>query len=541
MSQDLLDRDLELDDIFPGEDEEPPEPEQPQLTQAFVDDLVSRTMVFVEVLLGYELFPYQRRPAMRIIEAVLLGKTQEITLLQARQSGKTETVGAVMAGLMIVMPILAKAFPDLYGKYKNGLWIGVFGPVEEQAETIFERIVSRLTSDRALEILGDPEIDDRPAAGGKIVRLKNSGSFCRMQTANPKAKIESKSYHIVVIDEAQDADDTVVRKSIHPMLAFYNGIIVKTGTPTTHKGDFYRAIIKNKREGTKRGARQNHFEADWRECARYNRDYGDFVKEEMVRLGPDSDDFRMSYALEWLLDQGMFVPVGLLNFNSPEFLGDKQMPIVRAYHEMPVLMGVDPARERDSTVVTIVWVNWEWEDATNGLREHRILNWLEIPGGSKKWEEQYYMIRDFARNYRVLSVAVDAQGMGSAVAERLALMMPYADVHPLSSTRPEQSKRWKHLAKLLNHRRADGKPMLSWPADPSARRTRVYRRFIQQMEDLEKLYVGDYMLAEAPEEADAHDDFPDSLALACVLTEEAAMPTVEVSQSPFNTHRRRRR
>ena len=67
-------------------------------------------------------------------------------------------------------------------------------------------------------------------ASRKVLRL-SSGSYCRRQTANPRAKIEGASYHIIIMDEAQDADDTVVRKSIHPMLAFYAGTIVKIGTP----------------------------------------------------------------------------------------------------------------------------------------------------------------------------------------------------------------------------------------------------------------------------------------------------------------------
>jgi hypothetical protein len=37
----------------------------------------------------------------------------------------------------------------------------------------------------------------------------------------------------------------------------------------------------------------------------------------------------------------------------------------------------------------------------------------------------------------------------------------------------------------------------------------------------------------APDEAHAHDDFVDSLAIACAMTQDMVMPTVEVSASPF--------
>ena len=61
------------------------------------------------------------------------------------------------------------------------------------------------------------------------------------------------------------------------------------------------------------------------------------------------------------------------------------------------------------------------------------------------------------------------------------------------------------------------------------------------MEDLEKIYKGDgarYLMAAAPDVADAHDDFPDSLSIAAWLPREEYMPTVEVIQgNPFFARR----
>jgi hypothetical protein len=61
----------------------------------------------------------------------------------------------------------------------------------------------------------------------------------------------------------------------------------------------------------------------------------------------------------------------------------------------------------------------------------------------------------------------------------------------------------------------------------------MWKRFYQQMTDAEVQYKGPNFLVAAPDEAHAHDDFVDSLALACALTQEMVMPTVEVSSSPF--------
>jgi hypothetical protein len=53
------------------------------------------------------------------------------------------------------------------------------------------------------------------------------------------------------------------------------------------------------------------------------------------------------------------------------------------------------------------------------------------------------------------------------------------------------------------------------------------------MIDAEVQYKGPNFTVAAPNEAYAHDDFVDSLAIACSLTQELVMPEVEVSSSAF--------
>lgn len=507
--------------------EEAPAPEEPvdeldELSQNFVNKLIEKIMDFLVVLVGHDLHPYQKPLARRIIESVLINDGEEITALASRQSGKSETVADVVATLMVLLPRLAKLYPDLLGKFKDGLWVGLFAPTEGQAETLFGRTITRLTSERAIEIMDDPEIDDSTARVGGVTRqikLKKSGSTITMMTANPRAKIESKSFHLVVIDECQEADDFVVSKSISPMLAYYAGTMVKTGTPTTSKNNFYRSIQLNRRRQTGRGARQNHFQWDWREVAKVQPNYEKFIKKEMLRIGEDSDEFQMSYCCKWLLERGMFVTSTVM-----DELGDTSQEIVKAWHKTPVVVGIDPARKTDSTVVTVVWVDWDRPDEF-GYFDHRVLNWLEIQGDD--WEEQYFQIVNFLENYDVLAVGVDANGVGDAVAQRLKLLLPRAEVSSLTSSSSEQSKRWKHLQALIQRR------MISWPAHAKTRRLRTFKRFYQQMGDAEVTFKGPNFLVAAPDEAHAHDDFVDSLSIACSLTENLVMPEVVASSNPF--------
>ena len=504
------------------EDVDALEEDYEELSSEFVNRLIEKVFKFMAVLIGHELHSYQKPLARRIIESVLVNDGEEITALASRQSGKTETVSATLSTMMVLLPLLAKLYPDLLGRFKDGLWVGMFAPTESQAETLFSRTVTFLTSEQAQVVLGDPEIDDVAAKVGgvtRMIRLKKSGSTLTMMTANPRAKIESKSFHVVVIDECQEADDYVVAKSISPMLAYYAGTMIKTGTPTNRKNNFYRSIQLNRRRATSRGARQNHYQWDWKDVAKVNDNYAKFIKKEMLRIGEDSDEFQMSYNCKWILERGMFVTSSVL-----DELGDKSQELVKVWHKTPVVVGIDPARKMDSTVVTVVWVDWDRPDEF-GYYDHRVLNWLEIQGDD--WEEQYFQIVNFLNNYDVLAVGVDSNGVGDAVAQRLKILLPRSEVIAITSSQSEQSKRFKHLQALIQRR------MLTYPAHAKTKRLRIWKQFYQQMTDAEVHYKGPNFTVAAPKENFAHDDFVDSLAIACSLTADLVMPEVEATSSPF--------
>ena len=500
-------------------DPDPAEDELDEGTKDFIDKLVKRCILFIEEFNDVAFYPYQRELSYRIIESLILNDAEEITGLISRQAGKTETLANTFAGLMVLFPKLALSF-DLLARFKKGLWVGCFAPTEDQSETLHGRIVERLTSDAATEAMLDPEIDDEVKGKGKTIRLKN-GSLARRQTCNPKAKIEGKTYHVICIDEAQDASEDVVKKSVHPMMASTAGSMIKIGTPSRVKGDFYRAIQLNKRRATNRSRRRNHYEYNYKIVSKYNPQYARYVAQEKLRYGEDSDEFQMSYNIKWLLEQGQFVTDDVM-----DSLMDTSMPLVRSWFRSPVVVGIDPARVNgDSTVVTVCWVDWDFPDAF-GFREHRVLNWLELH--NMPWEEQYFQIAEFLDNYRLSYIGVDAQAMGTAIAERLQIIFgSRAEVIPFTSDVKAQGLRWKNLQTLLDRR------LLVYPGHSKARRTRSWKRFRSQMSDVVKVFRAGQMLVEAPKEMEAHDDYPDSLALACAASMIESVPDVEVMESPF--------
>jgi Terminase RNaseH-like domain len=495
-------------------------------SQGFVDRLVDRLMLICDELAGHSLYSYQRPFARRMFESLIINDGAVLTLLMSRQSGKSETIADVVVTCMIFFPRLAKAFPEWFGKYENGMMVGAFAPVDEQADTLFGRIQQRLQSKPAAKILNDPEIAERVDGRGKQLVLRVCGSLVRKTTCHPRAIIEGRSYHLILIDEAQGADQGVVNKSVTPMGAAYNATMVMTGTPTYETGIFYKQIQINKREHVnKRRSRQNHFECDWKAAAKANKNYERFVKREMVRIGEDSDEFKLSYRILWLLDKGMFATSDVLD----ECEDRSMQSVVHAHSLTPVVVGIDCGRKNDKTVVTVLYVDWNRPDAF-GFYHHRILNWLDLTG--VEWEEQYFRIVEFLSNYRVWRIGIDTNGMGGPVAERLRLLMPSTEIIDLGSGQSEQSERWKYLKQLIDRRQ------IVWPGGAKVRRTRTYKQFRLEMEDLQIHFKGPYVLAEAPHVKDAHDDFPDSLSMAAILTrDEGVAEEAEMYSNVFFSQR----
>lgn len=320
----------------------------------------------------------------------------------------------------------------------------------------------------------------------------------------------------------------MVENSILPMGAETAATTVYTGTPGYTKNIFYRAIQDNKRAVTRSGRKRvNHYQVDWKTVGKESKRYLKYATKKRLKLGEDSDEFRRQFMNQWLLEKGMFVLETRLN----ELEDHSMQKLVTDYHQTPIVIGIDCAEKIDRTVLTAVWVNWDHPNEA-GIYEHRILNWMDLEG--LDWEAQYYRMMEFIRRYKVYRVGVDTNGMGGPVINRLRHLMPDIEFVDLGSSPSEQSLRWQHLRNLLNQR------MISWPGGAKVQQLKVWRRFRQEMEDLEIDFRGPNMLAAAPNEHDAHDDYPDSLSMACILSTDEADETAEVVQN-FLYQRRGRR
>lgn len=192
-----------------------------------VDRLADKMTLIAEALSSVPLREYQVPFQKRVFVSVLRNDGAELTALFSRQSGKTEVVAQTCVTLLVVMPVLAKLFPDQLGAYKRGFRIGLFAPTGEQAYTTHSRMEERLSSEAAEEFLADSEIDAKKHYSGGMLEIFGpmeitpSGrvvptfrSFCKMQSGAKQTKIESKTYDLIVVEEAQDMDSNKVTKCL---------------------------------------------------------------------------------------------------------------------------------------------------------------------------------------------------------------------------------------------------------------------------------------------------------------------------------------
>jgi len=490
-----------------------------------VDDLVERLMDTLEALCNVRLFPYQKIFAARIFQSVLLNDGEEITALWARQSGKSECVTDVVATLMVILPVLASYFPQLK-QFERGVYVGVFAPTEPQALTIAERFKLRLSSQEALNFLRDPEID----VSVDSLWMSN-GSYVRIHSAAPQAKVESKTYHIIVIDEAQDVSDEKVLKSIHPMGAAVSATIVKLGTPHMKQCEFLEAINRNKRlmQVTK-GKVKNHFEFDYTVVSRYNERYARWIQKEKARYGEDSDYFRMSYKLEWLLQKGMAI-------TSDEFEKNICVKSLKLNYTpengFSYVAGLDLGKRHDSTVLTIAKLvrrdSFLIRDNITELDEDelgslflesdmyykQITAWYEWEGDN--WELQIDDIVRVCKMYDTLqAISIDSTGVGDPIFEIISRRLAHRNILliPFYFSLNNQHKLAQIFYKNLNHKN------LQVPAHQSVRKTRKFNKFMLQLLDAEKVWQNDKMIIRHGTYKGAKDDYVQSMFLMLNSAEE---------------------
>ena len=493
-------------------------------------DITRKIIEFGKALTGVSLYEYQEQIVYAIIYSVITFSGDVKTVLFSRQSGKSEAMAFVIDTLCVLLPKLADFFPE-FEQWKSGFRVGLFAPQSDQVETTYSRAMTRLNSANAEMILNDPSVDVALESSARL-QLSN-GSFLAGQVASKQSKIESKTYDLVICEEAQDMEDLIVSKSIEPMLSSTAGTLVKVGTTGMYKNHFWYEIQNNRNLDRKCKDQRirNHFEFDYKaiiidrrkqyeiDHKRFHLNYEADVARKKQRWGEDSQSFKLAYALIWDLESGMLLTDKEFNNILNRRIGT-QLPADEDY----VVAGIDIGKSPAETVMTIAKVIPDTETFEKPYKQ--ILAWIAL--GGLDYEAQHQAIMDAIVDYNISTIFADYTGVGKAVVDRLMYACgEYVNIEPYTFTSQSKSDMWFNFVNEIQTKH------IIVPANKVVRGTTEFSKFEEQMKNCQKYFNGAYMVCEKSE--GYFDDFVDSAALMCLAgnADQEVEEEMEVTDNPL--------
>lgn len=228
-----------------------------------------------------------------------------------------------------------------------------------------------------------------------------------------------------------------------------------------------------------------------------------------------AEGFASHNCLKWLLERGMAVPEALF-----WELTRKDLNITTSYKGEELVAGLDWGKSQDSTVLTVGKPIWSDIDES-GRCPVEVLYWWHKLGDN--YEEIFAELKQELSMFSISTLACDATGTGEPLADRLIWELPHITVLPVKFSAQSKDHLYKWFLLMLQERRC------WWPGFAEVRNRKYWKMFEDQMTNLVKEYKGQYLSCHHPEDQkNAHDDFPDSLALMLWTINEEAMPFVEV-------------
>lgn len=220
--------------------------------------------------------------------------------------------------------------------------------------------------------------------------------------------------------------------------------------------------------------------------------------------------------LKWMLHRGMLIELEKFERENTE----PALEVCEYDKSATHVIGIDlgGGEGGDSTVLTAVEVDWSMpvvnesrvdeesgEELTYTAYNTYIKAWLEIRN-LPDYEEQYSLIREFISHFRVARVVCDATREKS-VSDRLAANLS-CEVIPYVFGPKSKSDLYRKFISEIDTGRA------RVPYGEKTIKSPEYLRFIDQLGSMQKGYSGSYIVCSHPPIKGAHDDYPDSWALA---------------------------
>lgn len=470
--------------------------------QGMMQRLVEDPAAWYAALYDTPLRPYQlevARAAERLVDDCRAGRCGSETMLtvMSRQAGKNETSARLEVRLL--------------AKYSR-----LGGQIVKGAPTARPQLV--MSKRRLKRALKTPLTTGAwSAEEGYIFHLGDASII--FLSGEPQAQRHGETADIaLIIDEFQLIDAEVYDKDFVPMT-------MSTGAPRIAWGTVWSldTLLEQTREflreRQKKVGRRLLWEVPWWVVAESVPRYGQAVEAEIARLGMDHPIIQTQYCLRALQSSGRFFEsrhLESMRGDHPRRHGPEAGKFYVAGVDLAGVDEDDPAermhmsrdRRRDAIVVTIAELSWTRER----LPVLKVVDFLYLPGLHPDACRQELMNYLFGV-WRVISVTVDARGVGDALASVLRRARP-RNVTALRSTIEDVSAIGFSLLG------AAGTGRLKVFQDDGSEESRQF--WVQCRELRRELTPGGRIRFKAPDRKQlvsgtsetVHDDFPKSLGYA---------------------------
>lgn len=466
-----------------------------------LDKLRGMRNEYLKVEHDLEFYPYQNDISDDILDSLVRNlritanateedvkklKQIEIGYEISRQGGKTYSVGHTGGFILTFLPTL----------FKRKIRIGIFAAQLNQSQISYNIMRTSLRQAKSLMMLTKQE--EKFVAEQENARqlVLPDGSFVVTAPISKISLIEGLTLDLIIIDEAQLADDDIVDHSIRPMGKTTNAPIIRIGKAGTKINHFYRMGQSGK-------VKKYYFETvvkQRRELYEKTKDARHLVYEQSVRsdieeYGEDSDYIQREYFGKWQIGTGQFVTESDLD----ALIDPKRTRPTWQHTKYECFAGIDTAKHPDSTVVTVIRYNTD-------LGKKELLNWIELRG--ENYQDQFDIIKQFLSNYKIIAVAIDSTGQGDFMPDMFERHTEWADeasgLYRVRFSAVSKDQIYKNL-KVSIKELLTTLPKLDM---------KLGVKFRQQMLDLQQEYKGQLLSVHHPDDPNAHDDYPDSWALA---------------------------
>ncbi len=418
--------------------------------------------------------------------------------LVVHNSGKTYSVGHTCEFILTFLPTL----------FGRPIHIGIFAAQLDQAKISYNILRNGIRKAKGMMMITEDEEKHIAEEENARKLVLPDGSSIIVAPINKISQIEGSTLDLIIIDEAQVANDEIVKHSIWPMGKVNNAPRVYIGKAGTQINHYYRLCQKN--ESIKvyfdEVVKQRRETYDKTKDARHLI-YEVSVKEDIEKQGIDADEIQREYFGKWQIGTGQFITLEELTELESE------RGLTFHFQKGECFAGIDTAKNPDETWCTILHSTGRMIERVlpdgktkEYLRERRLLNWLVLKG--ENYQNQFDTLKAFLANYNVIAVAIDSTGQGDFMGDLFENSTEWTDensgLYRVKFSAMTKDIMYKNLKVSIKQK------LLDFPKLDS----KIGEKFREQMLDLQQEYKGQLLSVHHPDNAGAHDDAPDSLALA---------------------------